>query len=450
MRKNNNGFTIVEIVVTVVVISILVSVAFFGYTRVQIDARNSERSSKTKIITEALESYYAKNGEYPSCSAMTQSSNLVSTNVLKGIETDVLKAPMSPSGTNSITCTALTNGAGSDAYAYVGDGSTTCSSGAACLQYTLQYRDESTGQVVSIDSKHRTQIAATTGSTIAATTVSNTQINLSWSAVGNATGYQLQQALDSNFTSSLVTSSPSGTTAPATGLVPGETYYFRVAPIGSTGQGTWSNTANAVTTISAPSGTPVMTASIVGSNAQGDITGTVTCASGTVQYQIRSRSTATASTGSWTPWSAWASSTTQSIPASQGFQYGFQTQAQCMGPDAASATSAQSSVPTAVRAISTPAAPTYLSPASFKSTVHAIVNFSGSCPAGTSTVNTTFRSRAWTGSNWGPNPWAFDDWWTNNTGSNKNVEYWGKYACQTTYSGPVTSPESYNSIVVTP
>lgn len=432
------------------VISILVTVAFFGYTRVQIDSRNSVRSSRAKIIVEALEKYYAKNGEYPSCAAMTQSGNQVSTNVLPGIEISALTTPTSPSGTtNSITCTALSSGS-NDLYAYVGDGSTTCATGNACLQYTLQYKDESSGNIVSMDSRHRTQIAATTGTTITATTIGNTQINLSWAAANNATSYQLQQALDANFTNSVVTSSPSGLTASATGLVPGETYYFRVAPIGSTGQGTWSNTASAVTSISAPSGTPVMSASIVGSNAQGDITGTVTCASGTVQYQIRYRSTATATMGSWSSWTPWGSGLSLSTAASQGFQYGFQAQAQCQGPDVASSASAQSNIPTAVRAISTPAAPTYLSPGSFKSTVHAIVNYAGSCPAGTNTISTTFRSRAWTGSNWGPNPWGFDDWWTNNTGSNRNVEYWGKYQCQTTYSTSAMSPESYNSIVVTP
>lgn len=432
------------------VISILVTVAFFGYTRVQIDSRNSARSSRTKVIVEALEKYYAKNGEYPSCAAMTQSASQVSANVLPGIEAGVLVTPTSPSGTtNSITCTAMSSGS-NDVYAYVGDGSTTCATGNACLQYTLQYKDESSGNIVSLDSRHRTQIAATTGTTITATTVGDTQINLSWAAANNATSYQLQQALDSNFTNSVVTSNPSGLAASATGLIPGETYYFRVAPIGSTGQGTWSNTANAVTSISAPTGTPVMTASIVSTNAQGSITGTVTCASGTVQYQIRSRSTATSTMGSWSSWSSWGTDTVLSVPASEGFQYGFQAQAQCQGPDIASSASAQSNIPTAVRAINTPAAPTYLSPASFKSTVHGIVNFSGSCPSGTTTISKTFRSRAWTGSNWGPNPWAFDDWWTNNTGSNKNVEYWGKYQCQTTYSTSALSPESYNVIVVTP
>ncbi len=451
MRKNHNGFTIIEVIVTVVVIAVLISMAFFGYNQVQKDSRNSERASKIKIITEALESYYAKNGEYPSCSAMTQSGALVSANVLKGIEIDVLTTPNSTTGTtNSFGCTALTSGVGSDTFAYVGDGSSTCTSGTACLQYTLQYRDENTGTIVTKDSIHRTQIAGSTASTLTATVINTTQINLSWTAISGATSYTVQRATDSGFSANLVTSSGiSGITTSATGLTPGATYYFRVAGIGASGQSPWSNTATATTSINPPTGTPTMSAALVSNNAQGTTT-TVTCASGTVQYQIRYRATSTAATGSWSSWSTWGSTLVRSEAAAQGYQYGFQSEARCNGPNAASSATAQSNIPTVVRAIDTPAAPSYLSPGFFDSPNAAIVNYAGYCPSGTNTISTTFRSRAWTGSNWGPNPWGFNDWWTNNTGSNKNVEYWGKYQCQSTYSTSAMSPESYSVIVVTP
>lgn len=156
MRKNNNGFSIVEILVTIVVIGLLISVAVFGYGRVQMDARNSARASKIKILADALEKYYGKNGEYPSCSAMTQSASLVTTNVLRGLDPDVLKAPGAPSGTtNSITCTAL-SGSGPDAFGYIGDGSPACATGSSCVQYTLQYRNENNSTIISQDSIHHT------------------------------------------------------------------------------------------------------------------------------------------------------------------------------------------------------------------------------------------------------------------------------------------------------
>lgn len=151
------GFTIVEMIVTVVVISILVGMAFFGLNRIQADSRNAARSSKIKIVYEALESYYAKKGEYPGCLAMTASGSQVSTNTLVGIEQNVLVTPKAPSSTtNSFTCTALVAGVGgADAFAYVGDGTATCNTGTACTRYTLQYRDEVTGSIVSQASRRQ-------------------------------------------------------------------------------------------------------------------------------------------------------------------------------------------------------------------------------------------------------------------------------------------------------
>jgi prepilin-type N-terminal cleavage/methylation domain-containing protein len=447
MRKRTAGFTIVEIVVTIVIISILVSAAFFGYTQVQKDARDSQRDSRVKLLVEALEKYYAKNGEYPSCSAMTQSATQVVANVLPGLDPNVLTAPGSASGTNSITCTALTAGSGSDVYAYVGDGSTTCSTGTACLYFTLQYRNENTGAIVGVDSKHKTQVAATTGVTITATPINDSQINLSWTAANNATGYQLQRASDANFTTNVVSSSPSLTNASASGLAAGATYYFRVAPTNSTGQGVWSNTTNATTTISSPS-TPIVSSSVVGSNVNIS-TSTVTCGSSTVEYQLLYKKSAGSLPGSYTTLSDWSATTASSTSASQGFAYESQSQARCKGPNATS-NPAVSTTSSLVVEFTTPAAPTYLSPSSFKSTIHAIVNFQGYCPSGTTTIDKTLRSRAWSGTNWGPYSWGLDDSWTNNTGSNKNVEYWGKYRCQTTYRTSSYAPESYNVIVVTP
>lgn len=450
MTKNNNGFTIVELMITVVVIGLLVSVAIFGYSRVQIDARNSARTSKVKILTEALEKYYGKNGEYPSCSAMTQSASLVTTNVLPGLDPNVLVAPGAPSGTtNSITCTAL-SGSGPDAFAYIGDGSTTCATGSACIQYTLQYRNENTGAIVSQDSIHRTQIASAAGSTLTATPVGGTQVDLSWTAILNVTGYQLQRATDNGFSANLVTSTPSGTTASATGLTPGTTYYFRVAGTGATGQSGWSNIASATPTIAPPSSTPNISAAMAGTNAEGT-SSVVSCATGTAEYQLRQHSTATSTDGAWSAWSAWSTGRTLSIAASQGYKYTFQVQARCTLGGSSSTTVTQNTVASVVRSINTPStAPTYLSPASFDSPNAAYVNYSGGpCPSGT-TLYGTFRTRAWTGGTWGPDDWGYLDSWVNNTGSNKNIEYWGKYRCQTYHTASLYSPESYNVIVVTP
>lgn len=451
MAKNRSGFTIVEVTIVVTIIAILAAISIVAYSRVQADARDAERASKMRIIADALEKYYKDNGEYPSCNAMTQTGAQVSANVLVGIDPDALLTPRSPAGTtNSIQCTSLVSGSGPDVFAYVGDGSAACNTGASCLKYTLQYRQETSGTIPAVESLHSAHISTVVVPTLAAATSGSTQINLSWTAIDNAVSYRIQRATDAGFAVNFLETTATGTTASSTGLVPGTTYYFRVLAVAAGSEGEWSNTASAVTTITPPAATPTMTAALSGTNAVGTV-GSITCAAGTTtQYQIQYRSTATATMGAWSSWSAWSAGLTRTEAALQGYQYGFQAQARCLGGSIASTAGPTSNIPTIVRPIGTPVAPTYLTPASFASNVPASVNFSGTCPAGTTRVDATFRSKDWLGVNWGPNDWGYSDSWTNTTGSNKNVEYWGKFRCQTIYSTSPYTGETYRVTVVTP
>lgn len=453
MAKNKLGFTIVEVTITIVIVGLLVSIGIFSYVKIQAESRDSQRTARINILIEALEKYYAKNGEYPSCSAMTQSADTVASTVLPGLDKTALVAPKAPAGTtNSITCTALVGASGPDVFAYVGDGSTTCSSGAACLKYTLQYREENTnGTIKSLDSRHQTQLAATGAPTLTATAASTTSIALSWTAISNATSYQLQRATNAAFSTGLNTSSQSGTSVNASGLTNGTTYYFRIAAISSSGQGSWSNTASATATtpVSAPTSTPTTSVAITT-----DAVGTasvVSCTTGTAQYQLRQRSTSTATDGTWSDWGAWSTTRTLTVsPALQGWKYDFQAQARCLSGSTASASTPISNTGTNFRAITAPAAPTYLSPSPFPSGAWTSIIFATYCPYGTNVTNGYYTSRDWTGTSWAARTFSQPDIWYNSTGSNKNVEYWGYYQCQTPYSTSPLSPGSYNVIVVTP
>ncbi len=149
MRKTTSGFTLVEVLIVVAIIGILTAVGFVSYDSIQSGARDSQRSSRVTILAEALEKYYDQNGEYPSCNAMADTTTNISANTLVGIDTEVLSVPGSADGTNSIlpSCADLTT---SDNFAYVGDGSNSCLSGSACLQYVLKYKEEATGNVISL------------------------------------------------------------------------------------------------------------------------------------------------------------------------------------------------------------------------------------------------------------------------------------------------------------
>lgn len=59
------GFTIIELLVVIVVISIIASVGIVAYTRIQADMRNDERNAQMTIMLNELEKFYDAKGEYP-------------------------------------------------------------------------------------------------------------------------------------------------------------------------------------------------------------------------------------------------------------------------------------------------------------------------------------------------------------------------------------------------
>ena len=158
-----SGFTIIELLVVITIIGILSTVGIVSFANIQSSTRDSQRSSKITIIANALEKYYSQHGEYPSCAAMSQPASTVVSTTLVGVDPSNLTTPSSTGGTNSFAALAtcdpsVINNLSSDVFAYVGNNSTPCltTSGqtAACLEYTLKYREESTGNTISIVSRH--------------------------------------------------------------------------------------------------------------------------------------------------------------------------------------------------------------------------------------------------------------------------------------------------------
>lgn len=256
MLASKRGFTIIELLVVISVISILAIISVFGFNAIQSGARDSQRSNRITSIAEALEKYYSKNGEYPSCAAMSAAASSV-TSTLPGLDPTVLVAPKATATTNSIdpSCATLTTGGSTDKFAYIGDGSTTCAT-SGCLQYTLQYIEEGSNTVKSLASRHTANIATSGNITnLSATGQAFSSALLTWSAVGNANSYTIQTSTNafSTYTSTSVPSSP----ATISSLTPGQAYSFRVLPVSTGSTGNVSNTANATVPHIA---TPVATA----------------------------------------------------------------------------------------------------------------------------------------------------------------------------------------------
>src|SRR2546426_948620 len=107
---------------------------------------------------------------------------------------------------------------------------------------------------------------------LAATAVSSSQINLSWTAPNNGgsaiTGYKIERSADGGSTWSTIVSN-SGSTATTysdTGLAHTTTYTYRVSAINSVGTGSPSSAASATTLAVAPSSPTGLTATAVSSS----------------------------------------------------------------------------------------------------------------------------------------------------------------------------------------
>lgn len=151
--NGKKGFTIVEVVIVTVVICLITILALLNVENIQSRVRDASRSTKITIIAESLEKYFSKNGEYPGCTAMSQTPQTVTTNTLTGMNADALTSPSDASGTNSIlgSCADLT--VGTDKFAYIGDGSATCLTGAYCTRYTLKYYKEEANTIMMQNSR---------------------------------------------------------------------------------------------------------------------------------------------------------------------------------------------------------------------------------------------------------------------------------------------------------
>lgn len=437
------GFTLVELVVVIAVIAILATLATIGLSRYLQDGRDNKRSSNATVIAEALEKYYDQNGEYPSCSAITADGATVTSNTLKGLDQASLLAPgANSSTTNSIQCNPTLTVSGSDFYQYAGDGSSDCSGSGSCLSFTLYYKDEVDGQIKQIKSR-RTSLLATSGTPVlTVSTASSTSISASWTAVSNATSYRIQTAnlSDTGFSSPVADTSLTTTNTIVSSLAQGTTYNFRVIAQINSDVTNWSSVKTATTSVDPPSATPTMTAAMSGSTAQGT-SSAASCPTGTTaQYAYQWYKTSTATPGSWSAWTNPGTSRTYGqTSASQANQYGFHVQALCAGPNNNSSYSATSNTATVVVPYSTPAAPGYAGPGSWTSGTYGIVNYTTSCPAGTSVTNGNFYSWSWDGTRFGPHPFGFNDWWNLGPSGGANVTYQGTYQC-TNYYG--TSPTS--------
>lgn len=147
LKKRDQGFTIVELLIVIVVIGILALLVITTYSGIQSKARDAKRQSDLKSLQTQIEAFFSQNGYYPSQPDLN-SSTWRATN-MKSLDQNALVDP-SESGSCLSANTCLGNSSTAVAkqyqyYATESNGTTVCTTGdQSCAQYTLTAQFENT------------------------------------------------------------------------------------------------------------------------------------------------------------------------------------------------------------------------------------------------------------------------------------------------------------------
>jgi prepilin-type N-terminal cleavage/methylation domain-containing protein len=114
LKKRNQGFTIVELLIVIVVIGILALLVITTYSGIQAKARNSKRASDVKSLQTHVEAFFSQSGYYPSRADMNTASwrttnpCLVTNAAAKAYSYDVLNAAGTSCEADDTTCAKYT------------------------------------------------------------------------------------------------------------------------------------------------------------------------------------------------------------------------------------------------------------------------------------------------------------------------------------------------------
>lgn len=421
-----SGFTIVEIAVVIVIISVLATLTIIAYNRVQANARNDSSKSKATIISEALEKYYEKNGNYPACTQLSGTVSTVISSYLQGLDPNIVTRAGSQAGTNSIDCSTDPN---TSKFTYNGNADT----------YELKYQEELTGDIVVFNSRHKPPSSAPTVPIISLAYNSSTG-----KAVANASSvpctsgstlYSFRQSTNGAWAAygAFASSSTAETTPSA-----GNKYNFQVRV---------QCTGNAAIETSAVSNSYIHPVNIVSNptisvNLSSDQSSatmqSIVCPDSTVpNNRIQSRTRATNSTTNFDAWSVYSATTINtSRYIEQGWQNTFRGEAFCDGAQADSQTVSTAEV-SVVRPMSQPVAPTWSGTPFFYSgdnkSKPAWADFTYSCSPGAWRSAATFDSYPqWKSEHW-IHDFPYYDWWYTGRSTTQYVRYYARYACSTDF-----------------
>lgn len=424
--KTKSGFTIVEIMITVAIIAVLAAITVVAYTQVQTNTRNSTRKDNATILAQALEKYYATNGEYPSVRSLVNSysdntGSVVATKL--GVDISVLLMPQMPSGTTN----AFTSATPANDYiqytASSASNNTACQTAltGGCDQFSLKYNEEGSANLITLNSRHNT--GATSGTTPGAPAKPTVTVTLSGTNVlATATADPCSAGLTAKFSfhyrvNNGTWSAYSAWSTTATYSLPGtqgSTYDFQAATRCDNGTvagqtSDQSDIASYTYPINPPSA-PSVSVSSNGVTVTATIAA-VSCPDGTyTQYATRNRT----NDGTWSSYSDWSINVTASQSSSSGIKYGYQAKARCQSGAAAS-NEAEGAEGTTVSGIATPSAPVVSTSTTSGTTTWSYPGVS--CPTGTTAE---YQERDTT-------DWGYDSGWYGPTSATSSSWATGTY-----------------------
>ena len=140
LKKRQEGFTIVELLIVIVVIGILAAIVITTYSGIQAKARNAKRQTDMNSVQTNLEAYFATNAHYPSYADLNNPT--WTTANMKSLDVTALEDPSSTCVQSATTNCLSTGTPAAGSYYYTATASTGSvtnreTNDTTCTQYAL-------------------------------------------------------------------------------------------------------------------------------------------------------------------------------------------------------------------------------------------------------------------------------------------------------------------------